>query len=903
MGRAHRGRGGGRGGKRGHSSEGAGGPPDKRQRTDPWRKPEDIPSNGGFEEYYKEQGVCPPEEWDTFLLCLKKPLPITFRINGQGKFADRLVAQMESNFLKQFTEEPVVLDGEEVEKPHPLAWYPGKLAWQMNFSRAQLRKLDVLEQLHEFIKRENEIGSITRQEAVSMVPPLFMDVQPHHRVLDMCAAPGSKTFQLLEMLHAGPAPATGLVVANDADVMRCNLLTHQTKRMCSPNLMVTNHEAQNFPLLRNLLAGQGGEGAEQLVLFDRILCDVPCSGDGTMRKAPDIWRRWNVSSGNGLHSLQLRIALRACELLRLGGRLVYSTCTFNPVEDEAVVAEVLRRTKGAFELVDVSDSLPGLRRLPGMQRWKVRDRERWYTTWEEGKEGFKLDPTMFPDEQSDAMPLHLCMRFLPHHQNTGGFFVAVLKKVRDLDGPIEPVSLDHRSTRSKENKEAKAAAAAGASGKGEAKAPAEQAAEEQGAAPVKEEQEGAAGAAVKEEGVAEAAGGEAAVTQEVEEEAAEEAAAGKQEADQQPADAAVKQEAEQLPCTPHAGAPAAGEGGAEGEPAGDKPKSWKQRRQEAEEEVPVPQALPEWGARAVGGGKRNRQGGGGRFRGVDPIVPYVDPEVLSSLRSFYGLAPDCPVPDALIARSADARPKKLHYCGPAVKQLLQMDYREQLKVIGAGVKVLERQDSKDGLVACVYRLAQDGLPVALPFITKQRLEPTLDELLLILEQRQVGLPQDQWLHMTKGQAAGGAAGAAVEGKPEAGEAAPAEQGTGAEQEGQQPAEGQQQQEEGQQQAKEDKAAQAPRSNLSDATTLEQLRAVGMGCCVAVMRHADAVALGFAGETEGDAGAEGGSGLAAAAPIAISCWRGRNSINVLVSKQEAAQIAEKILEARAKTAAS
>lgn len=59
-----------------------------------------------------------------------------------------------------------------------------------------------------------------------------------------------------------------------------------------------------------------------------------------MRKAPDIWRRWSVSSGNGLHTLQLRIALRACELLRVGGRLVYSTCTFNPVEDEAVVAEV-----------------------------------------------------------------------------------------------------------------------------------------------------------------------------------------------------------------------------------------------------------------------------------------------------------------------------------------------------------------------------------------------------------------------------------------------------------------------------------------------------------------------------------------------------------------------------------
>lgn len=74
--------------------------------------------------------------------------------------------------------------------------------------------------------------------------------------------------------------------------------------------------------------------------YDRVLCDVPCSGDGTLRKAPDIWRRWVASNGNGLHLLQLRIALQAAHQLRIGGRMVYSTCTFNPVEDEAVVAEV-----------------------------------------------------------------------------------------------------------------------------------------------------------------------------------------------------------------------------------------------------------------------------------------------------------------------------------------------------------------------------------------------------------------------------------------------------------------------------------------------------------------------------------------------------------------------------------
>ena len=80
---------------------------------------------------------------------------------------------------------------------------------------------------------------------------------------------------------------------------------------------------------------------QEPILFDRILCDVPCSGDGTIRKAPDIWRRWTPGNGNGLHPLQLRIALHACQMLKVGGRLVYSTCTFNPIEDEAVVAEVL----------------------------------------------------------------------------------------------------------------------------------------------------------------------------------------------------------------------------------------------------------------------------------------------------------------------------------------------------------------------------------------------------------------------------------------------------------------------------------------------------------------------------------------------------------------------------------
>jgi multisite-specific tRNA:(cytosine-C5)-methyltransferase len=85
----------------------------------------------------------------------------------------------------------------------------------------QLRKNQMLERIHEFLKQENEIGNITRQEAVSMVPPLFLDVQSHHYILDICAATGSKTFQLLEMIHKSAKLVflpKGMVIANDVDV-------------------------------------------------------------------------------------------------------------------------------------------------------------------------------------------------------------------------------------------------------------------------------------------------------------------------------------------------------------------------------------------------------------------------------------------------------------------------------------------------------------------------------------------------------------------------------------------------------------------------------------------------------------------------------------------------------------
>ena len=87
--------------------------------------------------------------------------------------------------------------------------------------------------------------------------------------------------------------------------------------------------------------------------FDRILADVPCTGDGTMRKNPDIWPKWNPKHSHNLHGLQHRIGKRGLELLAVGGRLVYSTCSLNPVENEAVVARLVAEAAGAVRVVEV----------------------------------------------------------------------------------------------------------------------------------------------------------------------------------------------------------------------------------------------------------------------------------------------------------------------------------------------------------------------------------------------------------------------------------------------------------------------------------------------------------------------------------------------------------------------
>lgn len=386
---------------------------------------EPIPKeNEHFESYYKALGIMSEDEWDTFMSHMRLDLPATFRVvdsKGDSDFLNNFMVNNHFSKLKGLT-----IDGQPCAQPERIPWYPNGLAWQVDMSRPMLRKSEELFSLHQFLVSEVERGSIARQEAVSMIPPLVLDVKSHHTVLDMCAAPGSKTLQLLEALHADTPHPSGLLIANDGDNKRCYMLVTQTKRFNSLAFMITNEDATRFPNVKVF----NDSGRLVSMKYDRILCDVPCTGDGTLRKNYAIWKKWEQAKAIGIHKLQRRILLRAMDMMAEGGKIVYSTCSLNPIENEATVLSALK-DRTDFELLPTDQLLPGLKRRPGLISWKVMSSDKtWYDTFEDitnPKHIKSIAPTMFC-EGAKEHNLQYCMRVYPHQQNTGGFFICVMQK-------------------------------------------------------------------------------------------------------------------------------------------------------------------------------------------------------------------------------------------------------------------------------------------------------------------------------------------------------------------------------------------------------------------------------------------------------------------------------------------
>ncbi|KAG9125398.1 hypothetical protein FRC07_007757 [Ceratobasidium sp. 392] len=377
--------------------------------------------NEAFERYYKAAGIIPEEEWDTFWASLKDVLPTTFRVTGSRATAQDLNAIIKEQHVPTLA--GVEFEGKVVEPPRQIPWYPDGLGWQFDVSKSVLRKTPEYKKFHNFLVYETEVLQAPRQALI------LPDVNAIAELL-------LQTAQLLEALHANDTALEtsfpqGLLIANDNDYKRSHMLVHQSARLPSPALMVTNLDASSYP--RIYTSPTSGK-----LLFDRILCDVPCSGDGTVRKNMGIWKNWTPMNANGLHGLQLRILVRGMHMLQPGGRLVYSTCSMNPVENEAVVAGALSKFSD-FELVDVQTSLPELKRRPGRSNWRPpvnREMNKFFDTYAEfieslppkQREETKLVETQWPPANVTELRLERCLRIYPHLQDSGAFFVAVLQR-------------------------------------------------------------------------------------------------------------------------------------------------------------------------------------------------------------------------------------------------------------------------------------------------------------------------------------------------------------------------------------------------------------------------------------------------------------------------------------------
>ncbi|ONM55645.1 S-adenosyl-L-methionine-dependent methyltransferase superfamily protein [Zea mays] len=580
-----------------------------------------------------------------------------------------------------------------------------------------------------------------------MVPPLFLNVQPDHHILDMCAAPGSKTFQLLEMIHQSTKPGllpNALVVANDVDVQRCNLLIHQTKRMCTANLIVTNHEAQNFPgcnLAKFCSKMCMDEAKVQRLEFDRVLCDVPCSGDGTVRKAPDMWRKWNAGMGNGLHHLQVEIAMRGMSLLKVGGRMVYSTCSMNPVENEGVVAEILRRCGDSVELLDVSNELPELARRPGLSTWKVRDRGSWFGVHEDVPRYRKhvISASMFPSGKGSK------------DSGTGSSSVEVNTDVADADmkdstdmgeGEQETtVTIDDSNNgdnlKTEEGTKVDCESGEVTTSSSYKKLNSTSIRTEHSDYPLHrcmrivphDQNSGAFFIAVlhklsplNENQVVDGVRIDQNISKDKTEKLEKDLVSHKASSEENTVHQQVIDNANVL----------------DGEQNRDRDNKSSEDKSSEDSKVNVNEA-----AKGQAGTRdRRRQQNQGRWRGVDPVIFFKDEVTVKSIVSFYGITDSFPLEGHLVTRNPDtSHVKRIYYVSKSVQDVLELNIKigERLKITSLGLKIFERQSSKEGS-PCTFRLSSEGLPLLLPYITKQILYASAIDFQHLLQYRTIKFP-------------------------------------------------------------------------------------------------------------------------------------------------------------------
>ena len=238
---------------------------------------------------------------------------------------------------------------------------------------------------HEF----HEAGLYYIQEPSAMSVVEYLEVKPGEQVLDLCAAPGGKTTQI-----AGFMEGEGLLVCNEIHPQRAKILSENIERMGVKNALVTNETPQR---LSAMFPG----------FFDKILVDAPCSGEGMFRKNEEALEEWSADNVQMCADRQDEILEEVAKMLRPGGRICYSTCTFAPAENEDCMARFITNHP-EFHLVEV-----------------------------EKKGNMSSGNPKFANIPVEG--LEKTIRLWPHKLDGEGHFIAVLEKEGELDTSYRPM--------------------------------------------------------------------------------------------------------------------------------------------------------------------------------------------------------------------------------------------------------------------------------------------------------------------------------------------------------------------------------------------------------------------------------------------------------------------------------
>ena len=309
----------------------------------------------------KLRRLIPSNQWDKVLKTVSLARPTTFRYNSLKRNAPTIKETLEPQGFK-------------IEN---VPWY--KDAFILRKGRQKdLEKTDLYTK-----------GEIYVQGLSSMIPSLVLNPQPNDTVLDLTAAPGSKTTQLSALMKN-----QGRILANDNNPIRLEKLK-------------ANADNQGASNVETLPADDGGlVWKDNFEKFDRVLLDAPCSSEGRFQlDSPSTYGYWKVDTNRKMAKDQRRLFKSAFLSLKPGGTLVYSTCTFAPEENEMVLNWAKETYGDALQVEDVSQALPLHTR--GLSAWG----------------DLKFNPGVIKS-----------IRILPT-PDMEGFFVARLKKTKNVEAP------------------------------------------------------------------------------------------------------------------------------------------------------------------------------------------------------------------------------------------------------------------------------------------------------------------------------------------------------------------------------------------------------------------------------------------------------------------------------------